>query len=582
MSSYNDIIFELKDFAHNLNIGYISSFSKENQTFCAATFANNIIKSLYEKKHLLAYLSKMHCKDLEDCLRTHVNKYTKDFENSKNRQKDIKSFHSKINEIIDFLSNPKINSPLANQELDLVRERLYKILKNAQLLFAEQLHNAQAKDSMQALSIAFNFHILEYEEQNALYESLLQIKELWEIDKVEVADSESVKYKFQDDPMSMLILHEMDDKESTFEKIVVLLTGKFSTLPILSDEQIIRLYDRLKNLEWKYPSIPLLLNRIHDEAQFRYSYNRLTDSGYELLNRFQSFDALMHQVDNLEFSIIESYFINRSHFIKDTLTSLFKHIDNLKGLALVKDNNLVEILKKMEAKIKHISASKQDSAPNILKSLQEKLTKPLDSNIQKRYVNLDKFAKLTIQNKYIDLFEKLDLIIEKKEGYIDFFQELFVKKLSKDFYLPNLSNSIDKLRKMAMYRIEVSRLLSQLNLADIFIEKGVTNKIKSLDFKHVSLDSDIKSSADYVNRLITEIVSKCTASQLEILYKHLIENKNLTQTQINLKEEIYNQLNYRTSLGKMIFSILKGEKKEYNQLKSIKESIVRNKENPAS
>ena len=578
MSSYNYIILELKDFAYNLNIGYINSFSEENKTFCSATFANNIIQSLHRKKHLLAYLSKMHCKDLEDCLRTHSNKYNKDFENSKNPKNDVKSFRDKIVSIIDFLSNPKMNSILANQELDLVRERLYKILKNAQFLFAEQSHNAQAKDSMQALSIAYNFHTLEYEEQNALYESLLQIKELWEIDNPEVANSESVNYKFQYDPMSVVTLHEMDDKESTFEKIVVLLTGKFSTLAMLSDEQIIRLYDRLKNLEWKYPSIPLLLNRIHDEAQFRYSYNRLTDSGYELLNRFQSFDALMHQVDNLEFSIIESYFTNRSHFIKDTLTSLFKHIENIRGLALVKDNNLAEILKKMETKTKHISTSHQDSAPNILKSLQENLTKPLDPNIQKRYVNLDKFAKLTIQKEYIDLFEKLDLIIERKEGYIDFLQELFVKKLTKDFYLPNLSNSTDKLRKMAMYRAEVSRILSQLSLADIFLEKGVINKIKSLDFKYISLDSDIKTSIDYVNRLITEIISKCTASQLEILYKHLIENKNLTQTQINLKKEISNQLHQRTSIGKMIFSILKGEKNEYNQLKSIKDNIAEDQE----
>ena len=516
----------------------------------------------------------MHCKDLEDCLRTHGNKYVKDFENAEKSQNDIKSFHSKIISIVDFLSNPKINLPLANQELDLVRERLYKILKNAQLLFAEQSYNAQAKDSMQALSIAFNFYTLEYEEQNALYESLLQIKELWEIDSFEAADSESIKYKFQYDPTSLTRLNEMDDKESTFEKIVVLLTGKFSTLAMLSDEQITHLYDRLKNLEWKYPAIPLLLNRIHDEAQFRYSYNRLTDSGYELLNRFQSFDALIHQVNNLEFSIVEFYLINRPHFIKGTLTLLSKHIDNIRGLALVKDKNLVEILKKMETKIQHISTSKQGSAPNILQSFREKLVKPLEPNIQKRYVSLDKFAKLTIQNKYIDLFEKIDLIIEKKEGYADLLQELLVKKLTKDFYLPNLSNSIDKLRKMAMYRTEVSRLLSQLNLAEIFLKKRVTNKISSLDFKYVSLDSEIKTSTDYVNKLITEIVSKCSASQLEVLYKHLIENKALTQTQITLKKEISNQLHQRTSIGKMIFSILKGEKKEYNQLKSIKENIT--------
>ena len=56
---------------------------------------------------------------------------------------------------------------------------------------------------------------------------------------------------------------------------------------------------------------------------------------------------------------------------------------------------------------------------------------------------------------------------------------------------------------MAEYKVEVSRLLSQLNLVDIFLQKGILNKIPSLDFKHVSLDSDIKSSADYVMRIRT-------------------------------------------------------------------------------
>lgn len=573
MSNYDDIILELKDFARSFNMSYINSFAIDNQSGREAAFASNIVGTLNHKKHLLIYLSKMHRKDLEDCLRTHGDKYVRGFESTKKSPDEIKDFHDKITDILDFVAKSEPDSSLTNQELDLIGERLYKILKNAQLLFAEQSHNTQAKDSMQALAIALDCYTLEYDEQNALYEKLLQVKELWEITNTEAASAQSVKYKFHYDPMSRIKLQEIDDKDGAFEKIVVLLTGKMSTLDTLSDEQIIHLYDRLKNLEWTSPSIPLLLNRIHDEAQFRYSYNRLTDSGYDLLNRFQSFDALMHQVDNLEFSIVESYLINNTNFIKDTLSSLFKHVDNIRGLALSKDKNLGAIFKKIETKIHHLSGSEQESAKSALTSVRGKLGNTLEPHIQKRYVDLDKFAKLTIQNRYNDLFEKLDLIVEEKEGYIEYIQELFVKKLTRDFYLPNLSNSIEKLRKMAEYKVEVSRLLSQLHLADIFLHKGLLNKIPSLDFKHVSLDSDIKSSTDYVNKLTTEIVTKCSAFQLEVLYKPLLKSEILTEIQMHLKEEISNQIHQRTSVGKMIFSIVSGKKKEYDQLKTIKKNI---------
>ena len=234
MSNYDDIILELKDFARSLNMSYINSFSIENKSGREATFANNIVQTLHHKKHLLAHLSKMHRKDLEDCLRTHGNKYVRGFENAKKSQNEIKDFHDKIIDILDFVAKSKIDSSLTNQELNLIGERLYKILKNAQLLFAEQSHNTQAKDAMQALAIALDCYTLEYDEQNVLYEKLLQIKELWEINNAEAASAQSIKYKFHYDPMSRIKLQEIDDKDSAFEKIAVLLTGKLSTLETLS------------------------------------------------------------------------------------------------------------------------------------------------------------------------------------------------------------------------------------------------------------------------------------------------------------------------------------------------------------
>jgi len=270
---------------------------------------------------------------------------------------------------------------------------------------------------------------------------------------------------------------------------------------------------------------------------------------------------------------MESFLINNTNFINDTLLFLTKHADNIRGLTLSKDQNLGAIFKRIEAKIHHLAGSQQEACKSALTSLRGKLGNSLEPNIQKRYMELDNFAKTTLQNRYNDLFEKLDLIVEEKEGYIDYIQESFVKKLTRDFYLPNLSNSIDKLRKMADDRATSSELLSQLHLADIFLREGALNKISSLDFKYVSHDYDIKSAEDYVNKIISEIVSKCSAFQLEILYKPLLNNEMHTELQVHLKEEIAHQIHQRTSVGKMVFSIMRGKKKEYDKLGHIKKTL---------
>ena len=121
---------------------------------------------------------------------------------------------------------------------------------------------------------------------------------------------------------------------------------------------------------------------------------------------------------------------------------------------------------------------------------------------------------------------------------------------------------------MSEYKVEVSRLLSQLRLADIFLHEGLLNKIPSLDFKHLSPDSDIKSSTDYVNKLTTEIVNKRSSFQLEVLCKPILKSEILTEIQMHLKEEISNQIQQRTFVGKMISSIIIGKKKNKINLKS--------------
>jgi hypothetical protein len=574
VSDYNNIILEVKDFSHSLSMGYIDSFAQEEGGKRESMLANNIIQSLYKYKHLFLYLSNLYRKDLEDTLRTHEKQYIENFRHAKKPESEITDFQKKVIDIVEHLNEKAEGQTLENQELKFVGERIHKIVRNAQLLFAEQSNNNQVKISLQACSIAFSCYCLKYNEQNALYEQLLQVKELWEISDANSANPQSIKYKFHYDTMSRLQLIEYDDAISSFEQTVVLLTGQLSTLDTLTDEQIIHLYDRFKNLEWTYQSTPLLLNRLHEEAQFRYSYNRLSDAGYDLLNRFQSFDTLLHQIDNFEFAIIESYLINNSSFTGNTLELLSKRTENIRGLALTKDKNLEAIFKKIDSKIHHMSGSQQKNSESKFKSLQSEINQSLEATIQKQYVELDKFTELTLQKRYRSLFKKLDAIIEEKENYVEYIQELFIKKITKDFYLPNLSNSLDKLRKMRGSKLKVSLLLSQLNLADIFLKDCSLNKILSLDFKHATPGSEIKTPIDYVHKLISNIVSMCSAFQLETLYKPLLNKDLKTETQTYLKEEITRQIHERTSIGKMMLSIARGQKKEFDLLESIKKDLA--------
>ena len=151
-----------------------------------------------------------------------------------------------------------------------------------------------------------------------------------------------------------------------------------------------------------------------------------------------------------------------------------------------------------------------------------------------------------------------------------FLREGFVTKLASSFYFPNLSNSVDKIRKMAEDKKEVRAQLLELNLSDIFLHPGVLNKITSLDFKKVALNPEIKSPSDFVHALVKHIISVCSAFQLEILYKPLLGLEDLTPLQIYLREEVAKEVRQRTSVAKMMYSIVSGRKKEYDRLGRIK------------
>ena len=129
---------------------------------------------------------------------------------------------------------------------------------------------------------------------------------------------------------------------------------------------------------------------------------------------------------------------------------------------------------------------------------------------------------------------------------------------------------------MAVYRLEVQEQFQQLSFIEIFLGEGLLNKITSLDFIKQTLGHDIKTSSDYVKIIIQKIVAMCSVFQLDVLYKSLLHQQNLLELQTFLKDEIVKKVYQSTSIIKMVYSIIRGRKKEYDSLRRLKNRIHKN------
>ncbi|PCJ24344.1 MAG: hypothetical protein COA94_07425 [Rickettsiales bacterium] len=575
------MLAKLREFARELNAGYIESFAYEEQEK-ESVFANYIVSALCKYKELLPFLNSVYRHDLEDCLKTHAARYVKYCSDNNQSTVDVSKFESDVKKIVQLLEKPTKgtekdkgkDASAQDLKLNLIRELTCTAVKNAQLLFAEQTQNPEAKASLQAFAIAFSFEHLDADDQNSLFSKLLLTKEIWCIDSPEEASKNGIKYNFYHNASALLKLGKKTSADETLMAVIKYLVCESQVLPHLSDEQLISLYDRLKNHEWSSDESFLLLSELHKESRFRYSYNRLSDSGYDLLNRFQGYDAMAHQIENLEFSIVETYLITRRVFFSKLLKLLIKHADNIRGFNLNKNEDLLSVLKKMDIWVRDKPEKEKQNYLVMLSGFNKKLKDSGGVRVQKRYTTLDKFTVRALHERYKTLFANIGHLLEHDELGMEFLNKIFLQKLTKEFYLPNLANSVKKLRQMDEYQKEVKAQLLELNLIDIFQSKGVINEIHSLNFSKVAMNSSIKLPSDYIGLLTQQIVAMCTPSQLEALYSPLATQDNLSNAQLYLKSEIKQEIHRGVSIKKMIYSIIRGKKKEYDHLKNLKERML--------
>ncbi|WPY01382.1 hypothetical protein Trichorick_01293 [Candidatus Trichorickettsia mobilis] len=557
-----------------LSVEYILSYKKSDQTR-SAWFAFGVIKVLLQYAEIFDFLNQRYKKDFIDSLRTHSDKYIKLLkqEAADSATPEVHSiFQEEVNFLIGQLSNNKLErtGDLLEQELEAIQDVVSKLIKNCRTLFAEQSHIVDMMEQLQGMAIALGITNFTPEQQENLLAKLLLIKEIWHLEPLVAIKEDNFGLMFYSNPIQFLRNLATPNIDDTFHNIINFFVHDHQALLNISDIKLINLYDRLKDLDNQDEVFTNLLQKIHQEAPFRYNYNRIGDSGYELLKRFQSYDAIFHQIENAEFHITEAFLLRNNNFIQETLMLLAKHVDNIRAVGASKSPVVHTVLNKLEIELEHNYPSDSNHKSTI-SAIKDKLALGLDSQIINRYSELNKFTVFALKSKYLTLFEQIKrLLDDDSEDDKGFLNQILVKRFAQDYYIANASNSIVTLRSIASDRSEIVRQCSEIDFVEIF-NPECTNKITSLNFKKQIMASSIKTVNDYVEVLLKLVTSLCSASQLDCLYRPLLYG-NLTKTQQVLKRELSKQIKQRTTIAKMVYSVFTGKKNEYNRLKVIKES----------
>lgn len=554
-----------------INAEYIFA-QTQNDNLKEAWFAYGIVKTLLKNVALLGFGSLRSMQDLVDSIEIHSKKYLDMFEAQEVARETSLIFQTNLTNLTSHCGHSKQphNHTLTAQEFDIVRDLVTDLLQKSQSLFAEQAFNQETVDRLQASSIVFNNLELGVKQQFQLFDRLLLVKELWQIQSYAPENRSRANYNFNLDPRPTLAQILTSDADQSFEQLTNIFTDTHQALQNLSNERLIDLYDRLKNFEPQAVVLNNILQKLHREAQFRYGYNRLSDSGYELLKRFQSYDAIAHQIEIAEFAISESHLLRKNTFLHEIINTISKHVDNIKAVGAAKNPDVKSVMTKLKQQIASLSA-KEQTHESTLSLITNKLAAGIDSHIFKRYAELDKFATCSLKCKYENLFHNLNQLLEGGAASAhNFLQQSIVRKLAQDYHVSNLTGSYPKLKAIAAERAEISKLLNEINFVEIFSENHLNN-ITSLNLKKSIKESNPQMPIEYVRSIVSALVTQCSAMQLESLYKPIAGSSS--EVQAILKQEIALQTKQRTTISKMFYSMVTGKKHEFDRLQTINKSL---------
>ncbi len=572
-----------------LSSQYIISQQQEKSQ--ESYFAAGIALACVEHKELLSYLNKRDRRSFAECLQEHYEDHLTTLRNNSDDIDLISQFEGNIKNLLEVLTNtsqniattkkitkPKVDEEINQEDLELLTELITNAARKCQKLFSDQKAYPQVIDKLQAQAIAFNCD-LTLKQQLELVDKLLLVKGLWQVANNE---NDSLKLLLHMSPKKLLQDLHFNNHNEAFETIVKILGQEQPMLNELSNESLIELYDGLKKIEPQSSFIFNMLKDLHYEAQLRYTYNRLSDAGYELLTRFQSYDAITNQINNAEFAIAEAFLLRRSNFIHEIIIAISKQVDNIRAVGAANMQAINNALHKIKAELAHSNlegnVEHKDFDTSLLPTIKKKLSEPLEAHVQKRYIDIDKFIIAALTERYTLFFKHInqliDLYLDDKASDISFLKDIIIRKLAQEYHPIHLPNSMPNLRIIAEDRKKIAQQLEEIDFLDIFMEQNNSN-FTSLNFRKHMVSKHQKhhsymNAAEYIRQIIQALLTHCNAAQLEKLYKPLLHQTALSAVKLMLKQEIIKQIKQRTTISKLIYAIFVGTKHEFDKLKSMK------------
>ena len=572
------IISDLTGYISELKSCYIESQQHEQKDI---HFVLSIVKVLNKYQKLLTLISKLHKSDLVDCLATHHNNHLLLFTKNNISKELIEQYKTSvlsIKEAIKTVVNQEV--VLNTLQLNIIKRKVYNINIIIQRLLSQPFDNLEDHNNMQATLIAYSFDQLVLRDQEELIEKLFLVKELWQLKHTNDFLVESNKFQFYQDPKKFIDNEVLSNDENIFPIIINAFIKQTYPYKNLRNHQLISLYERLKNYEEDENVFKKLLDKVYEESILRCSYNRLSESDYKLLHKFQNINVLMQEIETFKIEIVKSYLLNKSLFLQKVTALLLNQSSSIKILNLITKTSLLSLLDKIRHNVQHLTISTRNKTLADISNLQRIATIPLDTKERKKHLVLDQYTGVNIVEKYQYLFEQIMFLLDHNEQSIAFLNETFAQNLAQSYYFPHLTNSTKKIRQLKDTQQIVKEKLFNLNLINIFILPSMHNRITDLkvieatNLEHnIKPGHNIKTANEFLSMLFTQLILKCSAYQLEVLYGLGKKVTHPTSVEVDLIAKVEKEIDSRMSFTKMMKSIAQGTKHEYNKLGQIKQKL---------
>ncbi len=547
-----------------LIIGAYNNTAKYCKNGFEAMYVCEILAALLEHIDIIQKLNSGTKEKFVSAVKMHKEKYLKLMEESKTDPFHVKSFIYNCDRVIDLFPKKASGAKLKDDIGTLVAD----MFNNIQTIFSEQKHSEGVFIKLYSTAFAMSYD-LPVKETAILKEDLELIHEVYILNpKASIFDK---KIDFYDNLLEQIChVHEKDPEVALKDLIKKALS--YEVLAEVSDEDLLKLYNRIKENTRIMKICPELIDQVYLESKIRYSCAKVPDSTYKLQDVFSLFDSISYQIRNLKNQFIKHHLFKSNPKIQ-LIELLSAHTDNICFFKMTSDKSLITILNIMCEATKDEKKSAAARNMQILDEMRSKMDNAMDPMTYKKYKDLDLYQAKQIKTAYNNAFFKIAKVLEAKDqDYSKIVNELFIDKLVDDYYLPHSVNSTLKVRNYYKNQSLVRGLVQDLNLIAIF-DEGNINGITLFDYRN-QFGGEISTPESFVQDLIRAIFYEASPSQLESIYKPLVQEKGkLSDMRAFLKEEAIYQIKNRTTLSKMLLAIFTGQKSEISRLKKLRDQL---------